>query len=65
MSRPFLRRKKAHARAVALVAASGLAGILERGVVAGPVAAGAELPFHLGRDYRCAAASPGHSFCAF
>jgi hypothetical protein len=61
-SAPFLGRKKAHARTVALVVARGLTGILERSVVTRSVPARAELSFHLGRNSRCAAASNGRRF---
>src|SRR5438309_4294763 len=60
---PFLRRNKAHARAIAFVIARGLAGILKRRVAAGAVPARAHLSRKLGRISRGAAAYAGHRFC--
>jgi hypothetical protein len=63
ISPPFLRRNEAHARAEAFVVARGLAGILERRVVAGPVSARTHLSCKLRRISRWAAAYAGRWFC--
>jgi hypothetical protein len=63
ISSPFLRRNKAHARAVTFVVPRGLAGIFECCVVAGSVPARTEFSCKLRRTSGWAAASTDHWFC--
>ncbi len=63
ISPPFLRRNKAHARAVAFVVARSLAGILERRVAAGAMPARAHLSCKLRRTSRWTAAYADPRFC--
>src|SRR5258708_17467866 len=60
---PFLRRKKAHARAETFVVTRGLARILERRMNAGSVPASANLACKFGRNVNSAAAPSNRRSC--